>query len=159
MASISPDIIRNPYIGTNGNWYVWDSSAYNFVDSEVNASGANIIIRGIYSDVATLRSSVSDPHIGYMYAVGASIPYDLYFYTGLSSPDDYQSLGTLSGPNVVSALTETDITGVLAGDGANVKAATAGELPIVDSGGKFSASDVEGALQEIATSEDYGVIT
>jgi len=43
MAAISPDIIRNPFIGTNGNWYVWDSSAYNFVDTGVVAGAGSQI--------------------------------------------------------------------------------------------------------------------
>ena len=30
---------RNPYIGENGNWFVWDASAGEFVDTEVGATG------------------------------------------------------------------------------------------------------------------------
>lgn len=30
---------RNPYIGENGHWYVWDGEAGEFVDTEISASG------------------------------------------------------------------------------------------------------------------------
>ena len=89
MAAISPDIIRNPYIGTNGNWYVWDSSAYNFVDTGIAATGAPAYVHirwGTSLTPATLLTSPEE-YIGIASTDSATAPadytgYDWYKYKG-----------------------------------------------------------------------------
>jgi hypothetical protein len=67
-----------------------------------------------------------------------------------SSPTQVLNLGLPQGDaGTINTSTNTDITGVIAGDGTNIKAATAAELPVADAGGYITGDkNTENAIQE-----------
>lgn len=72
-ANAANSIVRTPYIGSNKNWYVWDSKENKYVDTgvyAVGADGSTIVVDGLFGfDV--------DPDTGQL----------RLYYTGDTPPD------------------------------------------------------------------------
>lgn len=72
-ANAANSIVRTPYIGSNKNWYVWDSKENKYVDTgvyAVGADGSTIVAKGLFGfDV--------DPESGQL----------RLYYTGDTPPD------------------------------------------------------------------------
>lgn len=68
------DAEKLPYIGSSGNWMLWDSEKNEYMDSGVSAKGNAIRILGSLSDVSQLPAEADQ---GDAYLVNG----DLYIYT------------------------------------------------------------------------------
>ena len=74
--------------------------------------------------MAILQSSVLAPNGGDAYGVGTTPPYEIYIWDAVNG--QWKPNGKLSGPNEVTSSTATNLTGLLKGNGTNVKAAVSG---------------------------------
>ncbi len=89
---------RAPYIGENGHWYTYDTTAQAFTDSGYSAAGLpgkGLDILGTYASVAALDAAVTSPKQGDVYNVGAANPYELYMWDAVLG---WLSQGILEGP-------------------------------------------------------------
>ena len=95
--------IGAPYIGENGNWYIWDEETRDFADSGVPATGPHgetgrgLVILGKYDTVADLEEAVTDPEVGDAYDVGEDTPYT-YIWDG----ENWVSHGDIRGVGIES---------------------------------------------------------
>lgn len=85
-------------------------------------AGKNFTILGYYDDLTDLGAAVPSPEIGDPYGIGLAPPYEIYIWNGTV----WKPNGTLGSVDEITTSTETDITGLLKGDGSNVGAAVAG---------------------------------
>lgn len=88
--------------------------------------GRGFTILGYYDTLAILQSSVLAPNGGDAYGVGTTPPYEIYIWDAVNG--QWKPNGKLSGPNEVTSSTATNLTGLLKGNGTNVKVA----VPEVD---------------------------
>ena len=86
--------------------------------------GRGLTILGYYDTLAILQSSVLAPNGGDAYGVGTTPPYEIYIWDAVNG--QWKPNGKLSGPNEVTSSTATNLTGLLKGNGTNVKAAVSG---------------------------------
>ena len=86
--------------------------------------GRGLTILGYYNTLAILQSSVLAPNGGDAYGVGTTSPYEIYIWDAVNG--QWKPNGKLSGPNEVTSSTATNLTGLLKGNGTNVKAAVSG---------------------------------
>lgn len=98
-------------------------------------TGKGFTILGTYATVEALAAAVTDAEQGDYYNVGTEAPYHIYMWDDaegwqdqgqLQGPTGAQGEPGPSGPNMVTADTETTLTGLLKGDGTSVSAAEAG---------------------------------
>ena len=98
-------------------------------------TGKGFTILGTYATVEALAAAVTDDEQGDYYNVGTEAPYHIYMWDDaegwqdqgqLQGPTGAQGEPGPSGPNMVTAETETTLTGLLKGDGTSVSAAEAG---------------------------------
>ena len=98
-------------------------------------TGKGFTILGTYATVEALAAAVTDAEQGDYYNVGTEAPYRIYMWDDaegwqdqgqLQGPPGAQGEPGPSGPNMVTAETETTLTGLLKGDGTSVAAAEAG---------------------------------
>ena len=98
-------------------------------------TGKGFTILGTYATVEALAAAVTDAEQGDYYNVGTEAPYHIYMWDDaegwqdqgqLQGPTGAQGEPGPSGPNMVTAETETTLTGLLKGDGTSVSAAEAG---------------------------------
>lgn len=76
------------------SWY-----KYKGDKGDTGEQGVGYTIKGVaYATVTALRAAVTTPAIGDQYNVGAAAPYNVYRYTGLAAPDDWEDQGQLQGP-------------------------------------------------------------
>lgn len=83
---------KMPYI-ENRYWYVWSVSEGRYINTNIIAEGKNFTVSGHVNSVSELPSGVQ---IGTAYAVGASIPYDVYIYY----QNGWNNMGPLGGSTV-----------------------------------------------------------
>lgn len=104
-----------PYIGENMNWWIWDSTTAQYVDSGTAApgpkgdkgdtgdqgpkgdkgdTGIGLQVKGTYATLAALQAAVTDPAIGDMYNVGSAAPFNIYMWNG----NAWENQGQLQGP-------------------------------------------------------------
>lgn len=88
------------------------------------ATGRGLTVLGYYATVSALEAAVTDPVAGDAYGIGSADPYDIYIWDGVNNT--WVDNGAIQGPNEVTTSTETNITGLLKGNGSNVVAAVAG---------------------------------
>jgi hypothetical protein len=178
MATISPDIIRNPYIGTNGNWYVWNSTTYNFVDTGVAATGDTgatayeQAVAGGYAgteeqfnaDLAALGTAVIAAELAETNAEGfatAAAASAAQLAAGAGSPvgqpyDDLAALNTADPAHTYNYLILSNGhwcyydtgTSAFVDSGYAWQAATA-DAPLADAGDYYTVKTPEGALQQV----------
>jgi hypothetical protein len=104
-----------PYIGENGNWFVWDVYTHEFVDTglpargEQGETGRGLTILGKYGSLDDLRASVKDAQPGDAYAVGEKAPYTIYIWDDVSG--DFTNHGDLRGVGITKIEQITDNTG------------------------------------------------
>ena len=104
-----------PYIGENGNWFVWDVYTHEFVDTglpargEQGETGRGLTILGKYGSLEELRASVKDAQPGDAYAVGAKAPYTIYIWD--EKAGDFTDHGDLRGVGITKIEQITDNTG------------------------------------------------
>jgi hypothetical protein len=104
-----------PYIGENGNWFVWDVYTNEFADTglpargEQGETGRGLTILGKYGSLDDLRASVKDAQPGDAYAVGEKAPYTIYIWDDVSG--DFTNHGDLRGVGITKIEQITDNTG------------------------------------------------
>lgn len=104
-----------PYIGENGNWFVWDVYTHEFVDTglpargEQGETGRGLTILGKYGSLDDLRASVKDAQPGDAYAVGEKAPYTIYIWDDVSG--DFTNHGDLRGVGITKIEQITNNTG------------------------------------------------
>ena len=105
------------------------------IQGEKGDTGKGFTILGTYATVEALAAAVTDAEQGDYYNVGTEAPYRIYMWDDaegwqdqgqLQGPTGAQGEPGPSGPNMVTAETETTLTGLLKGDGTSVAAAEAG---------------------------------
>ena len=105
------------------------------IQGEKGDTGKGFTILGTYATVEALAAAVTDAEQGDYYNVGTEAPYHIYMWDDaegwqdqgqLQGPTGAQGEPGPSGPNMVTAETETTLTGLLKGDGTSVAAAEAG---------------------------------
>lgn len=105
------------------------------IQGEKGDTGKGFTILGTYATVEALAAAVTDAEQGDYYNVGTEAPYRIYMWDDaegwqdqgqLQGPTGAQGEPGPSGPNMVTAETETTLTGLLKGDGTSVSAAEAG---------------------------------
>ena len=98
-------------------------------------TGKGFTILGTYATVEALSAAVTDAEQGDYYNVGTEAPYRIYMWDDaegwqdqgqLQGPTGAQGEPGPSGPNMVTAETETTLTGLLKGDGTAVSAGVSG---------------------------------
>lgn len=142
-ANAANSIVRTPYIGSNKNWYVWDSKENKYVDTgvyAVGADGSTIVADGLFGfDV--------DPDTGQLrlYYTGDTPPdfsldADGHLIYKLS-PDVSVDIGVVKGADGDTTL---NITGASVGQVARVKEVDSDGRPI-----KWEAASVSAGVGEI----------
>ena len=105
------------------------------IQGEKGDTGKGFTILGTYATAEALAAAVTDAEQGDYYNVGTEAPYHIYMWDDaegwqdqgqLQGPPGAQGEPGPSGPNMVTAETETTLTGLLKGDGTSVAAAEAG---------------------------------
>lgn len=140
--------------------------------------GRGFTILGYYDTLAILQSSVLAPNGGDAYGVGTTPPYEIYIWDAVNG--QWKPNGKLSGPNEVTSSTATNLTGLLKGNGTNVKVAVSGvdyAAPATDTvvtasasawsnntitlsvTGVMADSKLEIGLSDTATDEQYAAAT
>ena len=116
------------------------------IQGEKGDTGKGFTILGTYATLEALAATVTDAEQGDYYNVGTEAPYRIYMWDDvegwqdqgqLQGPTGAQGEPGPSGPNMVTAETETTLTGLLKGDGTSVSAAEAGTdyvAPVVGKG-------------------------
>ena len=113
-------------------------------------TGKGFTILGTYATVEALAAAVTDAEQGDYYNVGTEAPYRIYMWDDaegwqdqgqLQGPTGAQGEPGPSGPNMVTAETETTLTGLLKGDGTSVAAAEAGTDYVAPVAGKGLSSN------------------
>lgn len=98
------DKLGSPYIGDNGNWFIWDTLTHEFKDTGLPSRGIQgevgrgLTVLGHFETEAQLRSSVQNPAYGDAYAVGSKLPYTVYIFDWVT--DDWTNHGVLKGVGV-----------------------------------------------------------
>lgn len=104
-----------PYIGENGNWFVWDVYTHEFADTglpargEKGETGRGLTILGKYGSLDELRAAVKDAQPGDAYAVGEKAPYTIYIWDDVTG--DFTNHGDLRGVGITKIEQITDNTG------------------------------------------------
>lgn len=105
------------------------------IQGEKGDTGKGFTILGTYATVEALAAAVTNAEQGDYYNVGTEAPYHIYMWDDaegwqdqgqLQGPTGAQGEPGPSGPNMVTAETETTLTGLLKGDGTSIAAAEAG---------------------------------
>lgn len=98
------DKLGAPYIGANGNWFIWDTLTHDFKDTGLPSRGIQgevgrgLTVIGHFETEAELRASVTNPEYGDAYSVGANPPYTVYIFDWVT--DDWKNHGILKGVGV-----------------------------------------------------------
>lgn len=87
--------VRQPVIGGDGTWLVWDADQGEYVDTGKAAQGAGFKVRDYYVSFSALTAAVPNPAVGDTYGVGSAEPYDIYIYGATSG---WVNNGPLQGP-------------------------------------------------------------
>lgn len=120
------------------------------IQGEKGDTGKGFTILGTYATVEALAAAVTDAEQGDYYNVGTEAPYRIYMWDDaegwqdqgqLQGPTGAQGEPGPSGPNMVTAETETTLTGLLKGDGTSVAAAVAGTDYVAPVAGKGLSSN------------------
>lgn len=144
------------------------------------AQGRGLDIQGTYSSLTLLEANVTAAEQGDIYQVGTAAPYTLYMWDTTVGAGRWVSLGTLQGPNEISADTATALNGLLKGNDSTVQVAQSGvdyAAPAIDTvvtasasawsnntitlsvTGVMTDSKLEIGLSETATDEQYAAAT
>lgn len=142
-ANAANSIVRTPYIGSNKNWYVWDSKENKYVDTgvyAVGADGSTIVADGLFGfdvdpDTGQLRLYYTgDTPPDFAIAADGHLIYKL-------SPDVSVDIGVVKGADGDTTL---NITGASVGQVARVQEVDSDGRPI-----KWEAASVSAGVGEI----------
>lgn len=110
-----------PYIGENGNWYVWDADTRSFTDTGLPSRGAQgvqgetgkgLTIGAHFDTLAELEAAAPTAAPGTAASVGTTIPFTIYIYDGTHAK--WVEHGTFRGVGIKS-VSQTVASGVSSG--------------------------------------------
>ena len=98
------DKLGAPYIGGNGNWFIWDTVTHEFKDTGLPSRGIQgevgrgLTVIGRFDTEEQLRVAVTNPSYGDAYAIGTKLPYTILIFDWVT--DDWRDHGVLKGVGV-----------------------------------------------------------